>query len=566
MKPTTPSYHGGSESPSIKANKIPRGSPPDGSSKNSNKTQAAAGRKSPHGRKTPTSSRTPSPCFEKERQAAARKKSAQTSIKSAQSAFRPPDAQAKKKKAPSKKPSPYSQQPRKAPLPRAPRAPLPGRRGRASSLEVVEEDPAKNEEGDSTDDDGELRSITAGLAPGRHQVVPTRTKPPPPPKQASSPSSRRGARSPASPAPGSKPKKRAPSPRQKSPTSEAPLRASLKRVLAAEEMAPFTAKQSLEEIEQLQNLLAQKKSQLLRSADASPAPEAEDEKKDDEEVARSALGRLTEMSRRLADASKGVDDADAAHQAALEAAEDEEVASIVSDPKHVYGGSISSSGQPSSDTAVDAFTESILQSKRDEIAHTSVPTGESDSDRPVAPNDKMFSSAYGAWVAKSRPTKKEQSGRQPPVHETFGLGVSTEDEYAPLSFRVLDDLEERTGIQERPRPPHIDVNPPRRSLDGWRRPPSFRSFASTSPETVISSVSDYTTWSCASPRSPNHVEFTYRPPPEFVPRIRLEALRSPRSSGDLQAFSPDPAKSVSSLYSPRSAFTPRSDASASRRK
>ena len=315
--PTPPA----SETPSIKAHKIRRGSPPDGSRKNSNKTQAAAGRKSPHGRKTPTSSRTPSPCFEKERQAAARKKSAQTSIKSAQSAFRPPDAQAKKKKAPSKKPSPYSQQPRKAPLPRAPRAPLPGRRGRASSLEVVEEDPAKNEEGDSTDDDGELRSITAGLAPGRHQVVPTRTKPPPPPKQASSPSSRRGARSPASPAPGSKPKKRAPSPRQKSPTSEAPLRASLKRVLAAEEMAPFTAKQSLEEIEQLQNLLAQKKSQLLRSADASPAPAEEDEKKDDEEVARSALGRLTEMSRRLADASKGVDDADAAHQAALEVRE-----------------------------------------------------------------------------------------------------------------------------------------------------------------------------------------------------------------------------------------------------
>ena len=83
-------------------------------------------------------------------------------------------------------------------------------------------------------------------------------------------------------------------------------------------MAPFTTKQSLEEIEQLQNLLDQKKSQLLRSADASPAPaETEDEKKDDEEVARSALGRLTEMSRRLADASKNVDqaDADAAHDA-----------------------------------------------------------------------------------------------------------------------------------------------------------------------------------------------------------------------------------------------------------
>jgi hypothetical protein len=44
-------------------------------------------------------------------------------------------------------------------------------------------------------------------------------------------------------------------------------------------MAPFTAKQSLEEIEQLQNLLAQKKSQLLRSADPSPTPHEEDEKK-----------------------------------------------------------------------------------------------------------------------------------------------------------------------------------------------------------------------------------------------------------------------------------------------
>ena len=46
--------------------------------------------------------------------------------------------------------------------------------------------------------------------------------------------------------------------------------------------APFTTKQSLEEIEQLQNLLDQKKSQLLRSADPSPTPHEEDEKKDDE--------------------------------------------------------------------------------------------------------------------------------------------------------------------------------------------------------------------------------------------------------------------------------------------
>jgi hypothetical protein len=48
----------------------------------------------------------------------------------------------------------------------------------------------------------------------------------------------------------------------------------------------------------------------------------------------------------------------------------------------------------------------------------------------------------------------------------------------------------------------------------------------------VSSLSDHTTWSCASPRSPNHMSFGYRPPPSFVPRIKLEALRSPRRSDD----------------------------------
>ena len=55
----------------------------------------------------------------------------------------------------------------------------------------------------------------------------------------------------------------------------------MKRVLAAEEMAPFTTKQSLEDIENLQNLLDQKKSQLRRSADPSPTPHEEDEKKEE---------------------------------------------------------------------------------------------------------------------------------------------------------------------------------------------------------------------------------------------------------------------------------------------
>lgn len=424
---------------------------------------------------------------------------------------------------------------------------------------MVEEDPLN---GDSTDDDGELRSITDGIRPGRAQVLPTScekrgcVKPPYAPKTTSPKNvlkpkvQKRTSLTPNSLA-------KAPS-----PVSEAPLRASLKRVLAAEEMAPFTTKQSLEEIEELQALLDHKKSQLLRS---SPSPEPEEK----EDVARSALGRLTEMSRRLAEATPQLglsQDEQAAADAALEAAEDEEVASIVSRPP-VYGGSISSSGAPTTHESetVDAFTESILRSKREDRVPRS---DETQDERAEAPNDKMFSSAYGAWapspdkVARRSASPLNSDGRQPPGPEpTFGLGVAAEDEYAPLSFRVLDDLEERTGVAERPRQP---VEPRQQFLDGWRRPPSFRSFASTSPETVISSVSDYTTWSCASPRSPNHVEFTYRPPPEFVPRIRLEALRSPQSSGDLQAFSPDPAKSVSSLYSPRSAFTPRSDASSRR--
>ena len=250
----------------------------------------------------------------------------------------------------------------------------------------------------------------------------------------------------------------------------------------------------------------------------------------------------------------------------------------------------------------------------------------------------MFSSAYGAWVTskggrgkkvpivrKDAPKKVEKPAegddaaepeekadkpagppprpsRAPVPEVSFGLGVvgSTREgrpaDGAPtLNFSVLDDLEERTGVQavvvghapaafaESFRSPFHrlvdfgpDVDPDRedeindrsrqRERDwlrdgGDRATHSVRS-ALSSPETVISSVSDYTAWSCASPRSPNHVEFSYRPPPSFVPRIRLEALRSPRRGVvDDYILSPDPAKSISTLYSPRSAFTPRSSAS-----
>ncbi|CAM9574327.1 unnamed protein product [Choristocarpus tenellus] len=102
----------------------------------------------------------------------------------------------------------------------------------------------------------------------------------------------------------------------------------------------------------------------------------------------------------------------------------------------------------------------------------------------------------------------------------------------------------------------------------------------SSPKSMMSS-SDV---SCASwghpvmvsPGSPNNISFADRPPPSFVPRVRLEAVRSPRVVGggsgpggvglDEKLFtSPDASKHVEQLHSPRSAFTPRSSSSMSTR-
>ena len=96
--PTTPA----SETPSSKADKNPRRKP-------TNKKQKPPTKRRP----PPAASPRPQDAdllahagpAEKGRQAAAREKSAQTSIKSAQSAFRPPDAW-RRRRAPSKKPSP----------------------------------------------------------------------------------------------------------------------------------------------------------------------------------------------------------------------------------------------------------------------------------------------------------------------------------------------------------------------------------------------------------------------------------------------------------------------------
>ena len=515
--------------------------------------------------------------------------------------------------------------------------------------------------------------------------------------------------------------------------TDASLRTSLQRVLAAEHGPARDDGISIREIEELQLLLDYKKHQLLaaqhgeapgrdrgssledvalppRPGDADlphPPPPPDDEP--DSELARtiaalqrlpsqlrvdnrSALSHLTEMSRRLSASVGAAAEAFSGGRAADEPDDEEpELEGLARDAYGlgaVYGGSVNSDSslgatgslgttstaaapeppketektaaktfEPRDDRGVDVFTESILQSKRDEdealaksptAAANGLLRGANEKSRAerlarlhasaCAPNDKMFSSAYGAWVTskggrgkkvpivrKDAPKKVEKPAegddaaepeekadkpagppprpsRAPVPEVSFGLGVvgSTREgrpaDGAPtLNFSVLDDLEERTGVQavvvghapaafaESFRSPFHrlvdfgpDVDPDRedeindrsrqRERDwlrdgGDRATHSVRS-ALSSPETVISSVSDYTAWSCASPRSPNHVEFSYRPPPSFVPRIRLEALRSPRRGVvDDYILSPDPAKSISTLYSPRSAFTPRSSAS-----
>ncbi|KAH8074697.1 hypothetical protein JL721_2267 [Aureococcus anophagefferens] len=410
--------------------------------------------------------------------------------------------------------------------------------------------------------------------------------------------------------------------------TDASLRTSLQRVLAAEHGPARDDGISIREIEELQLLLDYKKHQLL-AAQHGEAPgrdrgsSLEDLRVDN----RSALSHLTEMSRRLSASVGAAAEAFSGGRAADEPDDEEpELEGLARDAYGlgaVYGGSVNSDSslgatgslgttstaaapeqpkepektaaktfEPRDDRGVDVFTESILQSKRDEDEALAKSRSPPEGDDAAEPEEKA-----------GKPAGPPPRPSRAPVPEvSFGLGVvgSTREgrpaDGAPtLNFSVLDDLEERTGVQavvvghapaafaESFRSPFHrlvdfgpDVDPDRedeindrsrqRKRDwlrdgGDRATHSVRS-ALSSPETVISSVSDYTAWSCASPRSPNHVEFSYRPPPSSVPRIRLEALRSPRRGVvDDYILSPDPAKSISTLYSPRSAFTPRSSAS-----
>ncbi|CAM9773580.1 unnamed protein product, partial [Discosporangium mesarthrocarpum] len=126
--------------------------------------------------------------------------------------------------------------------------------------------------------------------------------------------------------------------------------------------------------------------------------------------------------------------------------------------------------------------------------------------------------------------------------------------------------------------------------DGWKHGGSFggppgaglRGFVGVSRSTQSQtsspkSMRSSSDISCASwghpvmvsPGSPNNISFGDRPP-SFVPRVRLEAVRSPKVVGgggggvglDERLFtSPDASKHVEQLHSPRSAFTPRSNSS-----
>ena len=187
-----------------------------------------------------------------------------------------------------------------------------------------------------------------------------------------------------------------------------------------------------------------------------------------------------------------------------------------------------------------------------------------------APDEKMFKSArpqsscnpyslllqnISKVVAGGAATRAEDSDRYIEVKER---SKQREREHQ----REVEHGHGHAGRAVRPPPPPAAATSGGGRGGGGRSrpPPPPSSYSNTSsPETVVSSLSDHTTWSIASPRSPNHMSFGYRPPPSFVPRIKLEALRSPRRSDDEGAMlSPDRNRAAGTMYSPRSAFTPRS--------
>jgi len=221
-------------------------------------------------------------------------------------------------------------------------------------------------------------------------------------------------------------------------------------------------------------------------------------------------------------------------------------------------------------------SSSTSTSHRQKMYHKSAFSTQADHYRKSGgadcPNTKMFSSAmdeeikrlfleYGdlerALEVQSRQQERER------YHHRHSRGGSKQhhDTGAYASYSHTDPRHhDRMPTHGRRPHPHAAYHqdPQRRRASCGGGYPSSRSHRSSSPSSSYIS-SEGMSCVMVSPRSP-HTEFGYQPPPSFVPRIRLEALRSPRP--DEEDFrSPDLAMSIGVLSSPRSAFTPRSNTS-----
>mmetsp|Transcript_17449 Transcript_17449/g.26245 ORF Transcript_17449/g.26245 Transcript_17449/m.26245 type:complete len:701 (-) Transcript_17449:1230-3332(-) len=310
---------------------------------------------------------------------------------------------------------------------------------------------------------------------------------------------------------------------QENEDDESKLRILLQRVLQQRDQSE--ALDELADIEHLQEALECRRQQVLST--------------------KTSLGTKSKISNKKSDKAAQINESELINEEMLQV--DPELASLHSAVQDIPPVTIESS--VSTDTYQNAIKENQEEIKQQKDAATTTNTT-TRAERLArlhasakAPTDHMFSSAYDSTQRLLiRGRAKSLLGSR--------TSTNTNQRY---------DVDRRAEIRERSRQREQEYL---REMNHYNSIQSIRSTIS-SPETVISSISDYSAWSCPSPKSPNQIEFSYQPPPSFVPRIRLEALRSTKDKErtSLDKFvhlSPDPNKSVSSLYSPCSAFTPRS--------
>jgi len=229
-------------------------------------------------------------------------------------------------------------------------------------------------------------------------------------------------------------------------------------------------------------------------------------------------------------------------------------------------------GIKGSHTPLPGINENSMDSINFEAkAHESRGHGRSSSSRPKhhrtkerhrredgaeSPNMKMFTSAFDEEIKR---LFQEYGGSRSDRHTERALKelMRRHCELERMHSRRVE-----SGLEDPYEERHSTHGKGSRSQTGNRRhslgaPCSGgHSQRSSSPSSSLIS-SEGMSCVMVSPRSPNHIEFGYQPPPSFVPRIKLEALRSPRGNVD-DLLSPDLSKSIEVLSSPRSAFTPRS--------